>query len=161
MRSSILLTGAALTTLASAHFQMLFPESAGFEDSEQGNAPCGGADLDFSNEDDLFEWHVGGESVATVLTHERSDWLIRVTTSEKADGPWEQVFPIFTQSGLGRFCQPRVPIPDKYVGKTGVVGIVSAATDGILYQVGGSELSANAKKLLTTHVSTVCYSQIR
>jgi hypothetical protein len=69
------------------------------------------------------------------LTHERSAWLIRVTTDEKASKDWEQVYPIYTQSGLGSFCIPRVGVPEKYEGKKGIVSLVSAATDGILYQV--------------------------
>lgn len=133
MRSTLLL---ALTGLASAHFQLLHPDSIHFDDATEDSAPCGGAKLGFpDNDDDLFEYHVGGESIATVLTHERSDWLIRVTTDRKAEKDWEQVFPIYTQSGLGVFCQPNVPIPSKYEGKTGIVSVVSAATDGTLYQV--------------------------
>ena len=126
----------AFVGLASAHFQLLNPESFHFEDSTEDQAPCGGRAPDFpSNDDDLFQYHIGGEDIATVLTHERSAWLIRVTTDHEASKDWEQVYPIYTQSGLGKFCQPKVAVPEKYEGKTGILSVVSAATDGTLYQV--------------------------
>jgi len=134
MRSSIFVTLAALR-LASAHFILQHPESSHFSDDTEDQAPCGGKIPEFpDNDDDLFQYHVGGESIATVLTHERSEWLIRVTTDKKAAGGWEQAYPIYTQSGLGKFCIPSVPIPKSFEGKTGIVSVVSKATDGILYQ---------------------------
>ena len=133
MRSALILSFAGLTA---AHFRMLHPESVHFSDSTEDQSPCGGRVPDFpSDDDDLFQYHIGGEDIATELTHEASNWLIRVTTDEKASKGWEQVFPIYAQSGLGRFYQPKVAIPDKYEGKKGIISIVSEATDGILYQV--------------------------
>lgn len=135
MQSS-LLTFTLLPLLASAHFKLSHPESAHFEDSTEDQGPCGGADLKFpSSDDDLFEYHVGGESISTLGTHESSNWLYRVTTDKKAEDDWEQIFPIFKQSGVGKFCQPKVTVPESYIGKTGILGIVSEATDGLLYQV--------------------------
>ncbi|KAL2212954.1 hypothetical protein CC79DRAFT_2230 [Sarocladium strictum] len=132
MHSSLVL---AFAGLAFAHFKLLNPESFHFEDATEDQAPCGGRIPEFpSNDDDLFQYHIGGEDIATQLTHERSAWLIRVTTDEKASKDWEQVYPIYTQSGLGSFCIPRVGVPEKYEGKKGIVSLVSAATDGILYQ---------------------------
>lgn len=133
MHSSLVL---AFAGFASAHFKLLNPESFHFEDSTEDEAPCGGRIPEFpSNDDDLFQYHIGGEDISTQLTHERSAWLIRVTTDEKASKDWEQVYPIYTQSGLGTFCVPKVGVPEKYEGKKGIVSVVSAATDGILYQV--------------------------
>ncbi|KAK0388921.1 hypothetical protein NLU13_2498 [Sarocladium strictum] len=132
MRSVLAL---AFAGAASAHFILLNPKSFFFDDDLEGQAPCGGKLPDFpSNDNDLFQYHIGGEDIATQLTHERSDWLIRVTTDQTGSKGWEEVFPIYTQSGLGSFCQPKVAIPSKYEGKTGIVSVVSAATDGFLYQ---------------------------
>ncbi|KAH8176677.1 expression library immunization antigen 1 [Sarocladium implicatum] len=132
MRSTLILSFAGL---AAAHFRLLHPESAHFDDSSEDQAPCGGRIPSFpSNDDDLFQYHIGGEDIATELTHEASNWLIRVTTDQKASKGWEQVIPIYAQSGLGRFCQPKVALPSKYEGKTGIISVVSEATDGILYQ---------------------------
>ncbi|KAM5351115.1 hypothetical protein ACJ41O_003838 [Fusarium nematophilum] len=134
MRSSLLLSASALCGLSIAHFELRYPESIGFSDDEEDKAPCGGFTPDLSDSSSLVDFHVGGEAIAVRSTHQQGNWLFRVTTDEDAEGPWEQIFPIVQQSGLGDFCQPQVTVPDKYVGKKGVVSVVSSAVDGLLYQ---------------------------
>ncbi|KAJ4329471.1 hypothetical protein N0V84_000106 [Fusarium piperis] len=133
MRSSLLLSAAALCGISLAHFELRYPESIGFKDDDEGKAPCGGFTPDLSKADTV-DFHVGGEAIAVRSTHQQGNWLFRVTTDEKADGGWEQLFPIVQQSGLGDFCQPQVTVPEKYVGKKGWVNVVSSAVDGLLYQ---------------------------
>lgn len=133
MRSALVLS--ALCGLAAAHFKMLFPDSIGFSDDNEGKSPCGGFTPDFSDKDKLVDFHVGGEALAMNLFHPQGDWLFRVTTDKTAKGDWQQIFPIVQQSGLGSFCEPVVTVPDSFVGKQGVVGIVSHTSDGLLYQV--------------------------
>lgn len=132
MRSLFLFS--ALCGLSAAHFELKYPDSIGFSDDNEDKAPCGGFTPDFSG--DLVDFHVGGEALAMRLTHQQSNWLFRITTDEKAESGWEQIFPIVQQSGLGDFCEPSVTVPEKYIGKKGVVSIVSSAVDGLLYQVG-------------------------
>lgn len=134
MRSSLLLSAAALCGISLAHFELKYPESIGFKDDDEDKAPCGGFTPDLSKAD-LVDFHVGGEAIALRSTHQQGNWLFRVTTDAKADGDWEQLFPIVQQSGLGDFCQPQVTVPEKYVGKKGWVNVVSSAVDGLLYQV--------------------------
>lgn len=134
MRSSLLLSAAALCGISLAHFELKYPDSIGFKDDDEDKAPCGGFTPDLSKAD-LVDFHVGGEAIAVRSTHQQGNWLFRVTTDEKADGGWEQLFPIVQQSGLGDFCQPQVTVPEKYVGKKGWVNVVSSAVDGLLYQV--------------------------
>lgn len=131
MRSVILLS--SLLTLASAHFELKYPKSIGFKDDNEDQGPCGGFTPDLTK--DLVDFHVGGEAIAVRLTHQQSNWLFRVTLDEKAESGWEQIFPIVQQSGLGDFCEPSVTLPESYVGKKGVVSVVSSAVDGLLYQV--------------------------
>lgn len=131
MRS--LLIASALCGLSSAHFQMLYPKSIGFEDADEDKSPCGGFTPNLDG--DLFDWHVGGEAVALRLGHQQCNWLFRVTTDPKGESGWEQVYPIVMQSGLGTYCHPSLTVPEKYVGKKGIVSVVSSAPDGLLYQV--------------------------
>ncbi|CAM1505043.1 Fc.00g106800.m01.CDS01 [Cosmosporella sp. VM-42] len=130
MRSVLLLS--ALAGVSTAHFLLKYPESIGFSDDDESKSPCGGFTPDLTK--DLVDWHVGGEAIAVRLTHPQCNWLFRVTTDEKAESGWEQIFPIVQQSGLGDFCEPQVTIPESYIGKKGVVSIVSSAVDGLLYQ---------------------------
>ena len=123
----------ALGGLAAAHFELKYPKSIGFSDDQEDQAPCGGFTPDFSKT--LVDFHVGGEALAMRLTHQQSNWLFRATTDEKAQSGWQQLFPIVMQSGLGDFCEPSVKAPESWVGKKGVVSVVSLAVDGLLYQV--------------------------
>ena len=134
MRSSLLLSAAALCGLSLAHFEVKYPDTIGFKDEDEDKSPCGGFTPDLSK-NKLVDFHVGGEAIALRSTHQQGNWLFRVTTDEEASGGWEQVFPIVQQSGLGDFCQPQVTIPEKYAGKKGWVNVVSSAVDGLLYQV--------------------------
>ncbi|KAG8414620.1 hypothetical protein J3459_014209 [Metarhizium acridum] len=131
MKSFALLS--ALYGLGSAHFLLNYPKSIGFDDSGESSAPCGGFTPDLSK--DLVDFHVGGDAISVKLTHPQGNWLFRVTTDEKAESGWEQIFPIVQQTGLGDFCEPQVTVPSKYAGKKGVLSVVSSATDGLLYQV--------------------------
>ncbi|EMT64267.1 hypothetical protein NOF04DRAFT_19849 [Fusarium oxysporum II5] len=133
MRSSTLLSTALLCGISLAHFEVKYPDSIGFKDDDEDKSPCGGFTPDLSK-DKLVDFHVGGEAIALRSTHQQGNWLFRVTLNEKADGDWEQVFPIVQQSGLGDFCQPQVTVPEKYAGKKGWVNVVSSAVDGLLYQ---------------------------
>lgn len=135
MRSTLLLPIAVLAGVSLAHFEVRYPDSIGFRDADEDEAPCGGFTPDLSDSSKLVDFHVGGDAIAVRSTHQQGNWLIRVTLDEKAESDWEQVFPIVQQSGLGDYCNPAVTIPESYVGKKGVIGVVSSATDGVLYQV--------------------------
>lgn len=131
MKSFALLS--ALCGVGSAHFLLNYPKSIGFDDASEDKGPCGGFTPDFSK--NVVDFHVGGDAISTKLTHPQGNWLFRVTTDEKAESGWEQIFPIVQQSGLGDFCQPQVTVPSSLVGKKGVLSVVSSATDGLLFQV--------------------------
>ncbi|KAG6025932.1 hypothetical protein E4U41_001403 [Claviceps citrina] len=130
MKSLTLLS--TLCSLASAHFLLKYPKGAEFDDDTEGQGPCGGSLPDFSKT--LTDFHVGGDALAMKLTHPQGDWLFRVTADQKGESGWEQIFPIVQQSGIGDFCEPEVTVPSKYSGKKGIVSVVSAAMDGLLYQ---------------------------
>ncbi|KAM4057310.1 expression library immunization antigen 1 [Hirsutella rhossiliensis] len=133
MVKSLVALAALCFGLSAAHFQMLYPESIGFEDDNEDKAPCGGFTPDFGS-NKVVDFHVDGEALAMRLLHQQSNWLFRATTDQKADSGWQQMFPVVMQSGLGDFCEPRVTAPSDFVGKKGVVSVVSSAVDGLLYQ---------------------------
>ncbi|OAA53701.1 expression library immunization antigen 1 [Cordyceps fumosorosea ARSEF 2679] len=144
MRSFIPL--AALVGLASAHFQLKYPPTIGFEDSKEDTAPCGGFTPDLTKSD-LPDFHIGGDAVAVRLSHPQSKWLFRVTTGDVTDDKsWEQIYPIVLQSGLGDFCLPALTVPSKYEGKKGVLSIVSSAVDGLLFQCSAVNFVSGSQK---------------
>ncbi|KAH6606976.1 expression library immunization antigen 1 [Trichoderma cornu-damae] len=136
MRSSAVLPAIlSLASLSSAHFLMNYPKSIGFDDSTEGNAPCGGFTPDLSSgSSQLVDFHVGGDSLAMRSTHTQVNWLFRVTLDAEAASGWQQIFPIVMQSGLGNFCEPLITLPSSYAGKKGIISVVSDAPDGLLYQ---------------------------
>ncbi|KAK7427172.1 hypothetical protein QQZ08_006285 [Neonectria magnoliae] len=134
MRTNALISAAALCGLSLAHFELKYPKSIGFKDDNEGDSPCGGFTPDFSDKDKIVDFHVGGEAIAVRSTHQQSNWLFRVTTDEEAKSGWEQLFPIVQQSGLGDFCEPKITVNESYIGKKGIVNVVSSAVDGLLYQ---------------------------
>lgn len=131
MRSILALT--ALCGLASAHFEIVYPKPIASEEKNEGTGPCGGVVPDLTK--DLVDFHVDGEAIALKLTHPQSSWLFRATTDATAQSGWEEIYPIVQQSGLGAYCNPQVKIPSSWVGKKGVVSVVSKAVDGLLFQV--------------------------
>ena len=134
MLSSIsLATTLALLSTADAHFNLNAPPSIGFDEDNEGIAPCGGFTPDFSK--NVTDFHVGGEPVATFLGHPQGNWLYRASLDQKAGGNWTQLFPIVQQSGLGAFCEPSIAVNPSWAGKQGILGVVVDTQDGILYQV--------------------------
>ncbi|KAM0253896.1 hypothetical protein ACHAQJ_007071 [Trichoderma viride] len=133
--SAVLPAVLSLASLSSAHFLMNYPESIGFDDDKEGTAPCGSFTPDISaGSKQLVDFHVGGDSLAMRATHTQVNWLFRVTLDGTAESGWKQIFPIVMQSGLGNFCEPQITLPASYAGKRGVIGVVTDAPDGLLYQ---------------------------
>jgi len=121
-----------LAAAARAHFTLDYPTTAGFDDDSEPNAPCGGASVANAPTTDF---HVGGDNIATNLLHPQGTWLYRATLDVSANGNWTSIFPTVLQSGLGKYCEPAISVPSSWAGKTGVIGVVVDAPDGLLYQV--------------------------
>lgn len=126
--------------LAWAHFNLDYPTTIGFEDEKQRDGPCGGFTPNFSK-DNLTDFHVNGDAIATLTTHKQGNWLYRITLDETASGNWTQIFPIVRQDGLGAYCQRAVTVPSRFVGQRGVLGVVSSTPDGLLFQASLSSLA--------------------
>lgn len=123
-----------LATTATAHFRIDSPPGNDpSNENKLASGPCGGADLDFDNKD-VHDFHVGGDAIGATGTHSQSNWLFRATLDTTGEGNWTMVWPI-AQTGLGKYCQPQVTVPEEWVGEQGLIGVVAHAEDGILYGV--------------------------
>ncbi|KAK1756453.1 hypothetical protein QBC47DRAFT_413007 [Echria macrotheca] len=119
-----------------AHFVLISPpslEGTTVDEDKEGNAPCGADTADLSKKT-TNSFHVDGDFIALLSGHPQINYLIRGTLEDKGSGNWTQLFPIFTQSGLGNFCEPSVSVPKEWAGKKGIIGVVADAPDGTLYQ---------------------------
>ena len=130
-----LATTLLLAATATAHFNINNPpQKKPSDESELEYGPCGGANLDFKD-DDISDFHIDGDAIAVTGTHPESNWLLRATTDKTGEGNWTQIFPVVKQSGLGKMCQPVVTVPEDWEGEEGLIGVVANAEDGILFGV--------------------------
>ncbi|ERS98651.1 GPI anchored cell wall protein [Sporothrix schenckii 1099-18] len=134
----------AASAVVSAHFTLDYPPTIGFNDDKESIGPCGSFTPDFSK-DNVTDFHVGGDNVAINLLHPQGTWLYRATLDQTATGNnWTQLHPETLQTGLGKFCQPAIAVPESWAGKKGVLGIVVDAPDGLLYQCASVNFVAGA-----------------
>ncbi|OAL39973.1 hypothetical protein AYO20_00886 [Fonsecaea nubica] len=130
LRHLSLVSAWALCT--SAHFILQYPSSLGFDDDNEGTAPCGGFDVVFNGTDDSIP--VGGFPVSMLSTHPAADWLFRVTLDQQAPFNWTNLLPVVSETGLGQFCLPQLVAPAEFAGQQGVVQVIQKGPDGVLYQ---------------------------
>ena len=135
LTKTVLLAAAALSGIANAHFQLQAPPALTEDSDLQATGPCGGATLpDFSSDEGFHDFYAGGDAISHRTSHSQENWLYRVTLDEKAETGWTQLFPVVQQNGLGNLCQPRVTVPDEFVGKKGLLSVVGKG-HGYLYAV--------------------------
>ncbi|KAL2270587.1 hypothetical protein VTJ83DRAFT_2771 [Remersonia thermophila] len=140
--ASLLFLGAA-----HAHFSLEIPtslEGDTMDDRLQPNPPCGGGNADLSIAA-TTDFHVDGDAILTILGHPQATWLYRATLDPKGQGNWTQLFPIITQSGRGKLCEPQVTAPREWVGKKGFIGIACDAPDGLLFQCAAVNFVAGSR----------------
>jgi len=132
----------AASRFASAHFLLDFPGTAGFDDDNEGIAPCGGFTVDFTK--NVTAFHVDGDTVALTSIHPAAQWLFRATLDTTASGNWTNLLPVIAQDALGDFCETNVQVPTAWAGSQGVIQIIQDAVDGILYQCAAVNFTAGA-----------------
>ncbi|KAK3323053.1 hypothetical protein B0H66DRAFT_555731 [Apodospora peruviana] len=121
---------------ASAHFVLLNPpslEGENIDEDKLANGPCGAITPDLAK-NDATDFHVDGDFISVQLTHPQASWLFRGTVEETAKNNWTQLFPIVSQTGLGKLCEPAVTAPKAWIGKKGVIGVACKGEDGLLFQ---------------------------
>jgi len=141
---------AAWALSASAHFILQYPNSLGFDDDNESNAPCGGFDVVFGSNDSSVP--VDGFPVSSLSTHPAADWLFRATLDTKAPFNWTNMLPVVSETGLGQFCLPNLVTPATFAGKQGVVQVIQKGPDGVLYQCA----AVNFVSGVNTTVSSSC-----
>jgi hypothetical protein len=154
LKAALLALGLAISQV-NAHFLLLSPTSAGFDDNKEDVNPCGGFVPNFDNSTDFF---VDGDSIAVQSTHPVANWLFRATLDDAAAGNWTNLVPSILQNGVGDFCKTDVTVPASYAGQQGVIQIIQEATDGALYQVCPPILPLS-RTILT--FSVVCRSELQ
>ena len=143
---------AILSRPLGAHFLLNAPPTLGFDDDNEGEAPCGGFDVDF-DKGKVTDFHVGGDAIAVRSTHPEANWLFRATMEEDAKGNWTNLLPVVSQTGLGNYCEKDLMLPSLWAGSRGVLQIVQHGPDSTLYQVSSRFVLENGKFLLTCMVA--------
>jgi hypothetical protein len=135
MVRSVVTAALLLAASVNAHFTVQYPDTVGsLKEDDEDKGPCGGYTIDLANTK-AFDFHIGGDAVATKSTHPQTTWLYRITTDATASGNWTQVYGIVQQNGPGDYCTKDLTIPPEYVGQKAILSIVGAGADGVLYQV--------------------------
>ncbi|PQE33530.1 gpi anchored protein [Rutstroemia sp. NJR-2017a WRK4] len=133
-RLTALLGLAAVVSQASAHFLLNYPATSGkFDEDTEGNAPCGGATIDFSTAN-ITDFHVDGDYIALTNGHAEVTYLFRATLNDTTANNWITLGSPVKQIGLNTYCQPSITVPSSFAGSRGVIGVAADSPDGILYQ---------------------------
>ncbi|KAI1321105.1 hypothetical protein F5Y16DRAFT_417134 [Xylariaceae sp. FL0255] len=131
---SFLFSSLLLASTAHAHFTVQYPDTiAQFDDDTEGQAPCGGTVPDLSTLP-AQNFSTSGSYIEATTVHPQTNWLFRITTDNSAAGNWTQVYDIVQQINPGKYCQTSVVIPEAWVGRKAILGIVADGPDGVLYQ---------------------------
>lgn len=123
----------AFSTMASAHFILTIPTSLGFDDDNEGIFPCGG--FNATNRDVVTNWHIKGDVIAVLTTHESVTWEYKAALVSDLDD-WVHLTPTLNQTGVGDFCEPSIPgLGKRWLNKPAVLQVIQHGPDGTLYQV--------------------------
>ena len=132
---SFLQTATLLTALAGsafAHFTLEIPESIGFSDEKEGEAPCGSFDI--TDRKKVSDFPVEGAHIFVKTGHPTTTWFIRgalLNDTETFVNLGNQVL----QKGAGNLCVEDVKAPKEWAGKDGVIQVIQPGHHGNLYQV--------------------------
>ena len=131
MLSQAFLTLAAAST-ASAHFQLLWPPTAGFVSADEIISPCGGATV--SVEDYSPEVNVDQFATSLQSSHPTGNWQFRATLDTEEPYNWTNLSSVYTE-GAGAQCLTWLSAPEEFAGKGGIFQVIDYSGDGTLFQV--------------------------
>ncbi|CZT40706.1 uncharacterized protein RSE6_00352 [Rhynchosporium secalis] len=137
------LVAALLVGQTSAHFLMLNPKTAGFDDDLEGTAPCGSFTVDFSSSP-ITKFHVDGDAIALQSTHPETKWLFRATIGTPTMGNLTTLSPVIEQNNIGSFCRSDIKVPESFAGRNGTITVTADGPDGLLYQCAAVTFVAGA-----------------
>jgi hypothetical protein len=128
-----LLSTLLFTSLTTAHFILLWPPTAGFDDDKEPTFPCGSFTPKIDgNTPDV---QVDRFSISIQNVHPVGEWSFRGTTDTKAPFNFTEIVPLVNTTGVGDFCLDYMKVPSDWAGKSGVIQVVDNSPDGILFQV--------------------------
>lgn len=131
-----LIVGLMAATLTSAHFTLNWPPTAGFDDENEPNAPCGGATVTVT--DDSQEINVERFPVSIFSSHPAGSWSFFATTNTQEPYNWTEIVPVINSTGIGSFCLTYLRAPAEFAGQNGILQVIDSSADGTLYQVSRS-----------------------
>ncbi|KAH8650807.1 hypothetical protein BGZ60DRAFT_533997 [Tricladium varicosporioides] len=88
--------------LSNCHFVLQIPTSIGYDDANEGVAPCGNFDPT-SRVGGPTSWPVGGSAISVITTHTSVTWDIKAALVNDTTN-WVQLVPVLTQTRVGFFC---------------------------------------------------------
>jgi hypothetical protein len=147
MRTTTTLTAlAALTSLASTHFNLDYPAARGFDEDNLGNFPCGSQDTVSSNR---TLWPLSGGSIALTMGHIDANVEVLIGFGNSVGSAFNTVLrQTFTEQGLGKFCMTGLNIPSGMSITEGMNATIQVVTngdpDGGLYNCADITFSAGA-----------------
>jgi hypothetical protein len=119
--------------LTTAHFILLWPPNAGFNEDKEPTYPCGGYTPDVKNSSPDVQ--VDRFAISIQNVHPVGEWSFRGTTDTKAPFNFTEIVPLVNTTGIGDFCLDHMKVPSDWAGKSGVIQVVDNSPDGILFQV--------------------------
>lgn len=127
----------ALLPLTTAHFQLTWPDSRGFDDSSATNFPCGGFDSVSSNRTDF---PMSGGPIQLNLEHSQTNFAVYMAIGDDPGSNYSIVLRQKSErEGLGDYCLGQVAIPSGLnlsAGTKATIQVVSNGDpNGGLYQV--------------------------
>jgi hypothetical protein len=125
--------GLVAATLSSAHFTLDWPPSAGFDEDNEPNGPCGGVPVTVS--DDSQKITVDRFPASIFSSHPAGSWSFFATTNTQEPYNWTEIVPVINSTGIGAFCLTYLRAPAEFAGKGGVLQVIDNSADGTLYQV--------------------------
>ncbi|WPG97758.1 Hypothetical protein R9X50_00053900 [Acrodontium crateriforme] len=132
MLSKSLLVLAATASLASAHFILYYPPTAGFDDDNEPNGPCGGATVQVNSSSPQIQ--VDRFAISIFSSHPTGSWTFRGTTDTEEPYNFVDITPNVNTTGAGVFCLSEMRAPSEWAGKAGIIQVIDASVDGTLYQ---------------------------
>lgn len=129
-----LTTFLAFTALTSAHFVLDWPPTAGFDDDNESNSPCGGATVSVNSSSPQV--NVDRFAASITVTHPSGNFAFYATTDTQEPYTFTKISQNVTSGAIGNFCENYLSVPESFAGKAGVLQVIDTSIDGVLYQVG-------------------------
>lgn len=131
MHPSLALLGLAAAA-THAHFVLQIPTSLGFDDGNEGTAPCGG--FDPTNRSTVSDWDVDGDNIGVLTTYTSVTWEINAALVSDTNS-WVPMVQSIAQTGVGYVYFETVPGFSAWMGQPVVLQIIQNGPNGLLYQV--------------------------